>query len=269
MRPEQQFGNPDVTIDKIFGDVFVADFHNNRVVHLTNDGQFIRQWGSPGSGLGQFSGPQDIAIDSGGSLYVVDSFNNRIQKFTHTGQFISPHGEWAVDSPCRIAIDSNDILYVTINRADGLVQKFNTVGVDMGTFGEGQLTFPVGIDVDSSNNVYVAKSGITNNQDVGNRVSKFSSTGQFITSWGSFGSADGQFAHTKGLDVDSQNNVFVADDENNRIQKFDKNGNFITQFGSDRLVHPIDVADDIQGRIYASDLDEILIYELSNAPVQP
>jgi tripartite motif-containing protein 71 len=230
--------------------------------------KFIRQWGSPGSGPGQFSGPQDIAIDSSGMLYVVDSFNNRIQKFTHTGQLAFPPG-WAVDSPSRIAIDSNDILYVTINRADGLVQKFNTVGVDMGTFGEGQLTFPVGIDVDSAKNVYVAESGITNNQDVGNRVSKFSSTGQFIKSWGSFGSADGQFAHPKGLDIDSQDDVFVADDENNRIQKFDKNGNFITQFGSDRLVHPIDVADDTQGRIYASDLDEILIYGLSNPPIQP
>lgn len=34
----------------------------------------------------------------------------------------------------------------------------------------------------------------------------------------------------------------------------------IVEFGQDRLDHSVDVAVDSQGRVYASDFDEILIY---------
>lgn len=80
---------------------------------------------------------------------------------------------------------------------------------------------------------------------------------------GSLGSAPGQFNQPKGLTLDQNNNVYVADEFNNRIQKFDSNGNLITQFGQGRLNHPIDVAVDSQGRAYGSDFDEILIYALA------
>ncbi|MFY3739840.1 MAG: sugar lactone lactonase YvrE [Candidatus Nitrosomirales archaeon] len=54
----------------------------------------------------------------------------------------------------------------------------------------------------------------------------------FITKWGSYGSGNGEFASSKGITIDSSDNVFVVDQGNNRIQKFDKNGNFITTLGS-------------------------------------
>ena len=171
-----------------------------------------------------------------------------------SGELPVQHGE--LSFPSRLAIDSNDILYVTDN-GNGRVQKFNTIGQFVGTIAEGQLSFPVGIDVDSSDNVYVAESGASGNPS---QVNKFTSSGQFITSWGSLGSDPGQLNQPKGLTIDEDNNVYVADEFNNRIQKFDSNGNFITEFGQDRLSHPIDVAVDSQGRVYASDFDEILIY---------
>jgi tripartite motif-containing protein 71 len=102
--------------------------------------------------------------------------------------------------------------------------------------------------------VYVAESGVSGNPS---KVNKFTSSGQFITSWGSLGSDPGEFNSPKGLTLDENDNVYVADEFNNRIQKFDSN---ITEFGQDRLNHPIDVAVDSQGRVYASDFDEILVY---------
>ena len=42
---------------------------------------------------------------------------------------------------------------------------------------------------------------------------------------------DGQFNEPFGIDVDSSNNVYVADSGNHRIEKFDSNGNFITKWG--------------------------------------
>ena len=264
--PNQQFGNPDITIDKQTGDIYVADYFNNRVIKFDSDGHVITQWGSAGSGDGQFQNPQDVAIDSLGKLYVTDTNNHRIQKFDSNGQFIlkwgthgSGHGQLAF--PSRLAFDSNDILYVT-EPDNGRVQKFDTNGQFVGTIAEGQLSFPVGIGLDSANNVYVAESGASGNPS---RVDKYTSSGSFITSWGSLGTADGQFNQPKGLHVDTENNVFVADQFNNRVQKFDKDGNFITKFDGSMLGHPIDVAVDSMGKVYVSDEnnDQILIYELA------
>ena len=51
---------------------------------------------------------------------------------------------------------------------------------------EAQFRFPTGIAVDSSGNVYVADSGII-------EFKSLTADGKFITTWGSRGSADGQF----------------------------------------------------------------------------
>ena len=54
----------------------------------------------------------------------------------------------------------------------------------------------------------------------------------FVSTWGSFGTAAGQFNEPRGLATDSAGNVYVADSENHRIQKFTADGTFITQWGT-------------------------------------
>jgi len=261
--PDEEFSNPDITIDEQTGNIYVADYFNDRIVKLDPSGNVITQWGIEGSEEGQFLNPQDVAIDSSGNTYVTDTNNHRIQKFDNNGQFILEWGTRGPENgqfefPSRLAFDSNDILYVTESRSDSRIQKFDTEGEFLGTIAAGQLSFPVGIGLDSSDNVYIAESGASGNPS---QIDKFTSSGEFITSWGSLGSGLGQLNQPKGLTLDERDNVYVADEFNNRIQKFDIRGNFVAEFGQDRLNHPIDVAVDPQGRVYASDLDEILIYE--------
>jgi DNA-binding beta-propeller fold protein YncE len=56
-----------------------------------------------------------------------------------------------------------------------------------------------------------------------NRIQKFDGNGIFITSWGSQGSADGQFNKPDGISVENlSGTVYVADGGNNRIQAFIK-----------------------------------------------
>ena len=52
----------------------------------------MTQWGTVGTGDGNFTSPSGVAVDSTGDVYVADSGNSRIQKFTPTGTFITKWG---------------------------------------------------------------------------------------------------------------------------------------------------------------------------------
>jgi len=69
-----------VAIDKA-GNVFVADFYNDRIQKFAADGTFLTSFGAEGSGPGQFLYPIAIAVGDDGSVFVADYGNNRIQKW--------------------------------------------------------------------------------------------------------------------------------------------------------------------------------------------
>ena len=58
---------------------------NHRIVKFSASGAFLTQWGSFGTGNGQFSYPHGVALDSSDNVYVADWNNHRIQKFTSSG----------------------------------------------------------------------------------------------------------------------------------------------------------------------------------------
>src|SRR5207245_6812961 len=55
---------------------------------------YLTQWGTYGSGDGQFGffAPSAVATDAAGNVYVVDAYNYRIQKFTGTGTYLTQCG---------------------------------------------------------------------------------------------------------------------------------------------------------------------------------
>src|SRR5436309_1064828 len=61
-----EFKDPSGVASDAAGNVYVADSSNFRIQKFDSSGTFILQWGSLGSGNGQFSGTYDVATDGAG-----------------------------------------------------------------------------------------------------------------------------------------------------------------------------------------------------------
>ena len=95
---------------------------------------------------------------------------------------------------------------------------------EFGIMTPGHFSYPQFIAVDSDGNSYVS--------DLGNkRVQKFSSAGEFVTTWGQSGTLSGEFHYPSGIAV-NDNFVYVADHDLHTVQKFSLNGTFVDQWGS-------------------------------------
>ncbi len=199
---------------------------------------FLVAWGTPGSGPGQFGDdPLGIAVDHAGNVYVGDSGNNRVQKFTSTGVYLTEWGAFGTGDGqftgyLTVAVDDSNNIYV----ADFLserVQKFTDVGVYLMQWGGPSTGFPgepgkfdtlAGIAVDDSFNVYT-------NENIPDRVQKFTSVGVFLTLWGQSGSAEGELNFPDGVAVSTDGKVTVSDSGNFRMETFSTAGAFVQMWG--------------------------------------
>jgi len=85
------FRSPGAISADLFGNVFVADTGNHRVVHFDADGRFVFEFGGYGWNDGELSSPTDVSAREGFRLFVVDAGNERIQQFDISDS--SPEGE--------------------------------------------------------------------------------------------------------------------------------------------------------------------------------
>jgi sugar lactone lactonase YvrE len=222
---------------------------------------YLTQWGSEGSGNGQFFYPVGVAADAVGGIYVVDYGNSRIQKFSSTGTYLTQwgsigSGDGQFASPFGIATDVAGNVYVS-ELDNRRIQKFTATGVYLTQWGAppdstGQaFVTPYAVATDPAGDVFVVDGG---NQ----KILKFTNTGIPITEWGSGGSGSGQFDFPIGAATDAAGNVYVVEFANNRVQKFTNTGVYLTQWGSfgsgdGQFANPAGIATDPAGNVYVAD----------------
>ena len=90
----------------------------------------------------------------------------------------------------------------------------------------------------------------------GNHVSVFSQSGEKLRSFGTHGCGPGQFQRPRGIAVDGEGNIFVADSRNHCVQKFTAEGRFLVAVGSRgsghlRFLAPMGIA--ACGKVYVTD----------------
>jgi peptidylamidoglycolate lyase len=95
------------------GSFYVSDgYGNTRVVKFSAAGEFLFQWGTPGSGPGELDLPHGIALDREGRVYVADRSNARVQVFDPQGQFLAQWQSVTLGRPYAVAIGADGKAYV-------------------------------------------------------------------------------------------------------------------------------------------------------------
>ncbi|CAF4438577.1 unnamed protein product, partial [Adineta steineri] len=80
----RQLSAPQGVVLDDFGQIYIADYDNNRVVRWTEgekEGSLVVGGNGDGKKSNQFSGPIGLLFDIEGNLYVADHGNHRIQKY--------------------------------------------------------------------------------------------------------------------------------------------------------------------------------------------
>ncbi|MEA2642023.1 MAG: hypothetical protein QOF51_3417 [Chloroflexota bacterium] len=228
------------------GNVYASDTPRNQVLKLSPTGQVIATWGAcptpsaenrfcDPTQPGMFTDPEGIAVDGAGSVYVVEVAGNRIQKLDAQGKSLGvwemrgrvPGDLWILGQP---ALDLAGNLYVP-DEYNNRVLEFSPDGVLISQIGggpdpsgdPGRFHGPRGVAVDQAGNVYVS--------DRDNwRVQKLASDGTMLDQWRhcldapacqfpDAGNGPGEFFAARGLAVDGQGNLYVADTANKRVQR--------------------------------------------------
>ena len=87
-RPSPFRGTTDIGFSS-GGRIFISDGYGNaRILEFTSAGRRVRDWGTPGTGPGQFNLPHSVLVDQDNILWVADRENGRIQKFDLEGRFV-------------------------------------------------------------------------------------------------------------------------------------------------------------------------------------
>jgi len=177
------------------GNIYISDgYINSRVAKYDMHGNWVKQWGTKGTGPGQFNLPHAIAIDRNDNIYVGDRSNRRIQVFDTEGKFLRM---FTIDVPPDLktrAVNGNTPTGQALARVIGAPNSICiTPGPNQVMF-IGESTYP-------------------------GRIFKVSLDGKVLGVIGKSGRELKQFSGAHALACPSDREVYAAETSNWRVQK--------------------------------------------------
>lgn len=236
------------------GNLYIADLNDNVIRKVDLAGIITTVAGTGEQGFSGDSGPATsaqldspagVAVDAAGTIYIADTHNQRIRKVdlagiittvagTGTAGFSGDNGPAAsatLSNPSALAVDSSGNIYIAdtdnhrIRKITGTTITTVAGNGEQGFSGDGSaatsaaIDSPNGVAVDATGTIYI---GDTHNQRIrkvsGGTITTLAGNGN-KTYGGDNGLAmSASLARPRGLSVDSQGNIYVADSDNNRIR---------------------------------------------------
>jgi len=219
----------DIAVDHTSGDVYVADFYNDSVSVFDAAGKFLRRFPDPQKPVGRGSsgaGGRGIAVTAvavaGDKVYATDTY--QVFVFSTKGKLLKQFGmpgldPGQLDHPNGIAVDSRGRIYVSDSNHNR-VQAFDADGKHLWTTGskvsdlkketENPFILPRGLAIADDGSILVA-------DPLGQCIVRLSEDGAVLATYGTRGSAAGEFNFPNDVDV-REDRVLVADKENDRVQ---------------------------------------------------
>ena len=226
------------------GDVFVADFGNNRIDVFSATGEFLYAFGKnvnagagssdvctdscqpspPSEGAGAIYAPVGLDFGTSDTLYVTDAANRRIDVFSAAGEFLYAFGK-NVDGA------GGGVCTTACQKAEGSTMA-------------GAIAYP-----DDVVTLPDGRIAITDTDNL--RIDVFSAAGEFLYAFGKnvntgagdpdlcttscqggeLSSAAGAYDAATGLAYAPPEGLYVSDEYNNRVAQADVDGHFERAFG--------------------------------------
>jgi sugar lactone lactonase YvrE len=250
----QLSGPSGVAVDG-FGNVYIADTGNNRVIEVPRTGNgYGPQTTLPVAGIFD---PMGLTVDGAGNLYVASNGNDRVVKlaWTGTGYGAQTRVGTGLYGPSDVGVDAGGNVYLT-DTLDGRLDREpwtgNSYGVE-GTLGNYHKN-PVAIAVDAAGDAFFT-------DPYQEEVSEVPSGGSEST----FRDIDVSFA--AALAVDGNSNLYILDSTLNRVVMLPWNG---TQYGAQITVAtgfnaPTGMAVDGNGDLYIADTGNNQVVKISQS----
>ena len=162
-----------------------------RLFEFDPTGKYVREIGQ---GLYGFVFAHTVRVDPQDNIWTVDEGSGTIVKFNPQGQVQMVLGR----TPEYLPMPNVE----RVNSMGAVAKPTGPVGI--GVEGD-EFDRPTDVAWDKQGNIFVADG------HVNSRIAKFDANGRFVKSWGSQGTAPGQFNVPHSLVTDVQGNVYVAD----------------------------------------------------------